>query len=224
MDVLTTAWLAAGQPSILAASRDGTCARCGKPARLATIGKVVSKTFTAWDGWADPGGQGVCHACAWAYRAPELRRLATCVTASPRVITHPGPAAIAAALSEPLPPVVALVVPLRPGRKHLLPGARWGRVTTDDAQLSWTSADAGRLGALLRLRGSGFGSRMLARPAPDFAVLRRVLPDRRAAVLADWHELGPWRARPPWLSLALHVTVPLQDPPRAGGRTATSCR
>jgi hypothetical protein len=38
-------------------------------------------------------------------------------------------------------------VPLRPGRKHLLPTATWGHVTVDDAQLPWSTTDTARLAA-----------------------------------------------------------------------------
>jgi hypothetical protein len=169
---------------------------------------VVSRKFTAHDTWADPAGPGLCPACAWAYTHPALRQRATLVTSVPAGLTHPDPAALAALLREPLSPAAALAVPLRPGRKHVLPDAAWGQIATGDARLAWTAGDARRMTVILRLRGDGFGSRMLAQAAPPFPALRRLDPARQAGVLADWQALAPWRARRPWLDLALRVTIP----------------
>ena len=206
MDVLTTAWLAAGRPEVASAGTSGACARCRRPALLIPVGEVLSGRFTGWERWADPCGRGVCPPCAWGYRNPALRRTPTCVTAAPPGVAYPGAQELAAVLAAPFRQDMALAVPLRPGRKHLLPGAAWGQITTGDAQLTWTRGDAARLVVMMRLRRAGFGSRMLAAPAPAFAVLRRLPPERQRGVLADWTELAAWRSRRPWLDLALHVT------------------
>src|SRR5439155_4570333 len=98
-------------------------------------------------------------------------------------------------------------VPLRRGRKHVLPDARWGMITTSDTTVPWTAGDAHSLQVMQRLRAAGFGSRMLAAPAPAFGVLRRLAPGRRAEVIDDWQALRAWRDRPPWLHLGLRLTV-----------------
>jgi hypothetical protein len=207
VDVLTAAWLAAGRPEVALPGADGACARCRRRAPLVPVRAVISGKFTGWERWADPCGSGVCPSCAWGYRDPVLRRSPTCVTARPPGITHPAPRDLAATLAAPLRQDMALSVPLRPGRKHLLPAAAWGRITTGDAHLAWTQGDAARLDVMTRLRRDGFGSRMLAAPAPAFAVLRRLPQERQRCVLADWAELAAWRSRRPWLDLALHVTA-----------------
>ena len=207
VDVLTAAWLAAGRPEVAPPRTGGACARCRQLARLIPVGEVISGKFTGWEGWADPCGDGVCPPCAWGYRNPALRRTATCVTAAQPRISHPAAGELAAILAAPLRGDMALSVPLRPGRKHLLPAAAWGRIATGDALLAWTQGDVTRLAVMRRLRRAGFGSRMLAAPAPAFPVLRRLPPDRRSGVLADWPELAAWRSRRPWLDLALHVTA-----------------
>jgi GNAT superfamily N-acetyltransferase len=212
MDVITTAWHAAGEPHPARPRSYGRCARCARHAGLATVSDVVSGTFTGWDGWDDPAGPGLCPACAWAYRHPPLRLCATCVTASPAAMSHPALAEVATMLQEALAPDVALAVPLRPGRKHVLPAAAWGRVTTGETCLPWTRADAARLAVMARLRGQGFGSRMLAAPAPAFGVLRRLTPDRWPQVTRDWEALRPWRERRPWLDLALRLPAPAAGP------------
>jgi hypothetical protein len=168
----------------------------------------VSGNFTAWDGWINPSGPGLCGACAWAYREPSLRTLPTLVRLAGPGLAHPGRGDLAELLSRPADPAAALIVPLRPGRKHLLPVAQWGRVTVDDAALPWGPADVIRLQAMLRLRQAGFGTRMLVAAAPAFPVLRRLPPAERAAALSDWDILRAWRARPLWLRLATHVTAP----------------
>lgn len=212
-DVLTTAYAAAGSP---ATSHDlaGTCARCGTDTdelTLATGRRVVSEQFTAYDGWhhvGGPGPWGLCPPCTWSLTAPELRQ-------HPHLITRtPAPALqqltrreLGDLLAAPVTAAAALIVPLRPGRKYLLPEATWGHVTTDEARLPWTAGDTSRLAALQRLRTVGFGSRMLTADAPPWPAFRNVPADQWPQVLADWELLKPWRARTPWLDLALHATT-----------------
>lgn len=210
-DVLTTAYAAAGCP-VTSHDLAGTCARCGTESdglTLATGRRVISEQFTAFDGWHNPsGGRGLCQPCTWSLTAPQLRQHPHLVTRSPaaqlRQLTR---RELADLLTAPLTPAAALIVPLRPGRKYLLPEATWGHVITDDARLPWTAPDTERLAALQRLRAAGFGSRMLAADAPPWPAFRTVPADRWPQVLADWELLKPWRSRPPWLDLALHATT-----------------
>lgn len=214
-DVLTTAYAAAGSP---AASQDlaGTCARCGTDSEqltLATGRRVVSEQFTAYDGWHNPSaGRGLCPPCTWGLTAQELRQHPHLVTRTPApVLQQLTRLELAEMLACPLTSAAALIVPLRPGRKYLLPEATWGHVTTDEARLPWTVHDTERLAALQRLRGAGFGSRMLAAGAPPWPAFRNVPADHWPQVLTDWELLKPWRARPPWLDLALHATTPTRS-------------
>lgn len=208
-DVLAAAFTAAQPPAPPAGSADrGDCARCpASDAPLIPTRLVVSKVFTAFDGWRDPTGHGVCAACAWAYQTRSLRRWPYLVTTKPglRQLT---PADLGRLLQQPLPAEVACIVPLRPGRKHLLPTAHWGRVTVDDASLTWTSADAARLAALRRLRRLGFGPRQLAEPAPAWGVLRRLPPKQRREVHHEWAVLAPWRRSRLWFDVAVLATTP----------------
>lgn len=187
------------------------CGRCGTqdPRRAydrATA--VISPNFTAADQWLHPTSPWLCSTCVWGYRTPALRLHPHLVHRAPVSGTVLDIAtACQLLLARSLSPDSALTVPLKPGRKHLLPAARWGLVTTDDAHLPWSSADASRLHTTLRLRRHGFGTRMLADPAPAWAVLRRLPTPHQAQVLADWPQLDVWRARRPWLALALHLTA-----------------
>ena len=208
MNVLTAAWIAAGRPQVLDPATAGRCARCSAiGGQMVPTREVVSRVFTAFDGWADPGGPTVCPTCAWGYREPALRSGAHLVTASGPGLKRVTPAGILSILAAPLPGGAALVVPLRPGRKHLFPTAGWGRVTLDDLLLPWSAADCGRLEATTRLRDDGFGSRMLAAAAPAWPVLRKLPRGQWPRVLADWAALTPWRQRRPWLDLAIYATA-----------------
>lgn len=208
MDVLGAAWAAAGKPppTQLEHNGAGKCGRCGRLSELVATRGVVSRVFTAWDNWHDLAANGVCHACAWGYRHPPLRTAVHLVTTAPTF--RPLMAAqLHAVLSSPLPPAMAVIVPLRPGRKHLIPEAGWGRVTVDDARLPWSAGDADRLAAMTRLRQHGCGPRMLAEAAPPFGVIRRADPHTRAAMLADWDRLAPWRRNRQWLDVGLRATT-----------------
>lgn len=223
MTVLTTAWEAsnpdaptparptATPPSPPAPAGLDRCARCAGPGPLTPVRDVVSKVFTAYDGWTRPGGSGgLCPVCAWGYATTALRSSITLVTRQP--------AAAAACTRErardllltgALAPDRALVVPLRPGRKHLLPDARWGRIALDDAHVGWSELDARRLATVVQLREQGFGTRMLRAPTPPYAVLRLLPAGTWAHVLDAWSHLEPWRTDAnPWLEVALHLTTP----------------
>ena len=216
MDVLTAAWLGSGyQPDAPASHRDGSCARCGADAALTPTGTVVSKSFTAFDGWRDVGGRGLCPPCAWGYTAPALRQVPHQVLREPaRLIALTVAQVAIRLLLGRLQEGGALVVPLRPGRKHLMPSAGWGRITVDNAELSWTDREASLLGDVLTLRRAGFGTRMVREPAPPYTVLRRRPTATWAALLDAWARLAPWRSPDnPWLNLALHVTTPLKEIP-----------
>lgn len=210
MNVLTTAHTAARrQPDFTArpANAAGPCARCANTSpELTPTRNVVSKSFTGFDGWAHPTGPGLCPPCTWAYRTPSLRQVAHEITTHPscRALTR---ARLRALLAHPVPPTTALVVPLRPGRKHLLPTAQWGRVTTDDASLIWTTTDATRLEAMAALRTQGFGPRMLLAPIPAWPVLTKLSPRQRLRAQQHWAQLTPWRRARPWFDLAIHATT-----------------
>lgn len=209
MDVVGAAWRAAGAPvSSLPVSTHGLCARCGSAAPLVATRRVVSEVFTGFDEWASPTGFGLCPACVWGYRHSRLREVAHLVAARAlKELTLPQ---VGRLLTEAVPPGVAVVVPLRPGRQHLLPKAAWGMVTTEQGGLSWTAADGYRLGVLRRLRAAGVGSRMFAEQTPPWNVLRRLPAARQQEVMADWAVLAPWRDSVAWLDLAVRVTVPVE--------------
>lgn len=207
MDVLTAAWQASEQPQVVPAQLHGPCARCGRQnVALVRTRAVVSKAFTGYDSWRDPCGAGLCPTCTWGYRTPQLRAAPHQVTARPTAMQRLEPHQLAAALAAALPADTAVIVPLRPGRKHLLPTAVWGRVTVEDAHLPWGADDATRLSAMHRLRALGFGSRMLAGPAPVWSVLRRLPRHWYGRVQHDWAVLEPWRDRPLWFELGVQAS------------------
>nr|WP_172682053.1 hypothetical protein [Rhodococcus erythropolis] len=113
---------------------------------------------------------------------------------------------LGARLQKPLTSAHALVVPVGMRRKHLLPHARWGEISVDDISLSWTKHDVHTLAAMRRLRADGFGERMLAASAPQFAMMRRLPAARWTGLLGDWAELDRWRAAPPWWELGLRAS------------------
>lgn len=212
MDVLTAAWRGSGCPGSTEGTDRGVCARCGVSSTLTAVGEVVSRSFTGFDQWVEPAGSGVCPACSWVFRTPILRTANHLVTRDPVSCQQIDRGTLVALLHRALPASVAVVVPLRPGRKHVLPMAAWGQVAVDNAVLPWTAMHAGVLQVVIELRRAGFGSRMLQEPAPTFEVLQRLPQPRWASVMDAWRLLDPWRAPDnPWFSLALHLTLPRKD-------------
>lgn len=207
MDVVVAAWRGAGSPAG-AGSDAGVCARCRLPAVLVATAVVVSKNFTGYDGWAAPGRGGLCPACTWAYTEPALRAQAHVVhREGPHLIALQRPGLAEALLHGAMTAGCALVVPLRPGRKHVLTTAVWGRVATEGGAMPWRAGDAARLAVVARLRAAGFGPRMIRQVAPAYPVLSALPAGSVGAVLADWAALAPWRGGGAWLELALHATI-----------------
>lgn len=78
---------------------------------------------------------------AWIYRTPELRSSMHLITRDPELCVLTS-LALSELLDSPLGSDHAVVVPLRPGRKHVFPSARWGEVSVDDITLGWSVTDA----------------------------------------------------------------------------------
>ena len=208
--VLQVAWRAAGPAHPEAGGQPGQCARCGGQGVLTSVRTVISDQFTGFDSWLRPGRGGLCPACVWGYTTPSLRAHAQLVNRDTGAYTvlDRGQAGDYLSAGE-LSPDVSLVMPLRPGRKHVLPDSVWGRVCTEDAHLGWTGQDCARLERVRWLRGCGFGPRMLGEPAPAWPVLRRLDPGSWPEVLRAWDELAVWRvADSPWLAVALWASRP----------------
>lgn len=206
MDPVTAAWIASGSPPASTSGSRGSCARCLRADELTLTSKVVSDNFTAYGDWLNPQGRGLCPPCTWAYATPALRAKAQLVTREPTSLTPIGPAQLFQALQKSSTLDIAIAVPSRAGRKHVLPLARWGRVQLDDTSISWTSADVDRLHVVAVLRGSGATRADLAQAAPAWRVLSTIPAGERARFLAQWAQLQPWRQAKPWLQLALLAT------------------
>lgn len=206
VDVVRTAWVAAGRPPVPglpSASVVGCCARCGDSGVLVEVRRVVSRSFTGRDHWTLPGGAGLCSACTWAYREPALRKRAFVVLGHRQPALHaldsPG---LLEVLAREVDSQTAVAVP-RSGRKHLLPGAQWGRVLLDDIALPWSRADATRLAVLEEIRRLGASDADLRLPAPPWPLVQAAGPARRARLVQAWDELRAWRLRPVYLEVAM---------------------
>lgn len=204
--VLDVAWVAAGSPAA-GAVEAGTCARCGTTGKVVALGTVVSKNYTDFEGWIDATSKAVCSTCSWALSNGDLRRVPHIV--QPGVCSSADLAEVRDLLAAgELPADAAVIVPLRPGRKHLLPRARWGCVTSDDLTMRWSAQDAHRLRQMAQLRAWGFTTVELKAAAAPFEAIRRVDVNLWSLVLDTWEDLAPWRqGRRPWMSLGLKVSI-----------------
>ncbi|HEY5881793.1 MAG TPA: hypothetical protein VIU11_22985 [Nakamurella sp.] len=201
-DVVEVAWRAHGSPSALVGTLDGLCARCGTPDSLTVIRKVISRNFTAFDDWCDPAGAGLCRACTWAFRSPILRTIPFLVVRFPEMLTPLATEQLRAQLQKPVPPDKTVVVPLRPGRKHVLSGAAWGHVATDEHLCTWTSDDAHRLDLVEHLLTLGYRASQLLQPAPPYPQTALLTTADAMWALQAWRDLAPWRTRHVWMAVA----------------------
>lgn len=212
MDPVRAAWLLhTGSPP---RGPGESCARCGQDSAHTPVSRVLSKSFTAWDEWVTPGRGLLCPACEWGYRHPPLRQSPTVVATDPPRFTLLTPHELRDLLRDPVDQATAVAVPLRHGRKHVLPAARWGTVCVDGVCVPWTRADCDRLDVLEQLRGRGVRWQAFAAPAPPWpAVTAAGTPQE---VLDAWAQLAPWRARRTWLDLAVYATAPGAAGPARG--------
>ena len=204
MDVVEAAAISIGVTVTCTGRR---CARCGRDGAATPTGQVVSRSFTAYDSWQDPSGDLVCPVCVWGHLGVGVRNDIRHVHRDPprdRVMsTHDAFDLLA---TEPIPPGQAVVIPLRPRRKHILPQAIWGRVMADDVGITWVRADTKRLATVRDLRESGVTPAQLYAPAPPHHVVNAA-GSKAADVLAAWTALRPWRSpRNPWMAAAIRVT------------------
>lgn len=206
-DLVHVAWRASGRPRIDGVVRAGRCSRCHCEGVGLSSGSVISDVFTGFESWVQPGGPLLCQACAWSYRHPVLREQAHLVnnhTGGLRPMTRVQVRHLL--LQGALGGELALVVPLRAGRKHVLPLARWGMVQLDDASIGWTSSDAERLRLGLSLVQAGFLPRSLVDPVPPHRELCATSPTRWPRLLEAWRQLDVWRTPlNPWLQLSIHI-------------------
>lgn len=206
MRVVEAAWICAGQPaphSVIGGAQDACAACAQKTDDAVAVGSVVSKNFTDFDLWQLPSAAGVCVPCAWAYTERSLRTQPYEVSRAPSMQAL-SLRDVVEVLRRPLDPDVALSVPLRPGRKHLLPSAQWGHVQIDDVSLTWTRDDAARLAAVEQLTACGVRVHQLTDPAPRWTVLAPLTRADRLEVVRQWRQLDIWRRRQrPWLQLAI---------------------
>ncbi|MFT7022444.1 MAG: hypothetical protein ACJA07_001528 [Rhodococcus sp. (in: high G+C Gram-positive bacteria)] len=173
---------------------------------MTPVGMAVSRRFTGYDGWIDPGGRQLCAVCAWLYQHKPLRTEAHIITRRPKTMAVAPPQLLRKVLSRKVDTNTAVVIPLVPGRKHILSHARWGQVAVDDTTITWWSEDPVRLGALSRLRAVGFSESALMHEAPAFAVLRTLPQARWRAVFDDWTLLAPWRAADLWMRVGMKAS------------------
>lgn len=209
MNLVATAWQATGSPTPHEhSSSHGTCSRCGQQTTEGTpVRAVISPQFTAFDSWVNPRGAVLCPSCTWSYTTPQLRSMAHVLTQRPGALSAISAGELCSELlTGPLMPTRAVIVPLRPRRKHLIQEAAWGHVTVDDATVTWSALDAARLQAMHRLRGYGFTRAALESPAPPYPLLRTLPPSQWGAVQTDWDILRDWRSSP-WFALGLYLTT-----------------
>lgn len=202
VDPLWVLWHACGEPTPAKIPRDraGTCARCGAfDEHCSRVKAVVSDKFTGWEAYTRHVDPLWCTACAWGHTDGVLRTRAWRIGGGRTV--QPDRALLAEELSKPVPPLVALVVPVS-RHKHLLPEARWGVVTTDDRHLVWEHEEAALFKTVQWLRGLGFNETHLAERTPRFEVLTRCDGATMALVMSRWESLSVWRQDPAYLSVA----------------------
>lgn len=188
---VTWAALAAGTLPLTGPS---ACAACAGPGGSIPIPTLVSSNFTDWDrlGRDEPLA---CPACAWAFRNPALRTRAACIVSGHASLQHP-----VGLLATPFAPGTSATAPIT-GRKHLLPYARWGAVTTDAGTLPWGEPEAAAYRAVAALLAAG---------VPEPAVRSAAVPPASAftsdpeATLAHWETARDWRGTP-HLDLALRT-------------------
>lgn len=189
-------------------TREGMCGRCRLVGPVHAYRDVVSENFTGWDP-LDPTADGLCPPCAWAFTDPRLRTTALLIHANGSAL-FASREQVTAALRFSFGPDVTVTVP-QAGKKHLLPYAEWGTVTSDDGPLTWRTTEAGLVDALLDLRALGVRDADFTDLVPPYRVVAELAadPDALMHLLDRWEALRPWQ-RSPHLKVAIRGTRPAQ--------------
>ncbi len=202
------AWLATHPGDTLTEPTPGReCARCATAAATAATTKILHRGFTSVDDWKAPTSTALCPACIWCYSTAQLRSSVLKVTAAPAGLTLLTLPQLLLELGQTVRQDVAIALPSRPGRKHMLPSAAWGRVTLDEQPLTWSSADATRLNTLADLRRLGASATDLLKPVPAWKMVTMTPASARPALLSAWEDLAPWRRSPAWMTVAIIATT-----------------
>lgn len=176
--------------------RRGFCGRCQRDADVAEAVHVLSKRFGSWDD-ITPDRQSkrryLCLPCGWAYRNKVLQFHPTILRQGDTAVRHPKGTELRAALSGPIPPDVAIMLPVS-GKKAVAPLAQWGELTTDGGPTLWDRRRAQAVKQLMWLKGIGVPEMRLTEPAPPAYVLNDSDPQQWDQVQRAWRDLKTVRA------------------------------
>lgn len=169
---------------------EARCGNCRQATLVARAASVLTSQFGSWDDVVpDPrGGRWLCKACAWCYRATDLRRAPAVITQKPAAMSKPVNRTLRATLAGPIPSTTAVIIPLT-GKRIVAPRARWGHVTTDFGPMIWRPPHHQMLTAVLRLRELGVGEKALADAAPPWGALRDLTSDEQEEARQLWGTL-----------------------------------
>ena len=97
----------------------------------------------------------------------------------------------------PVPPEIAVTLPLA-GKKHLLPQAEWGTVSSDSGGLPWTEEAAALTILVASLREAGVKETEFIEPVPPYRIVAATLTDTNAtlSLMTHWEELRTWQGTP----------------------------
>ena len=201
LDPAVTAWHATGRPDPqVTVKGSGVCVRCSATGPCVPVGDVVSLKFSGWDRLVSSGPAVFCVACAWAHRLDGARTQPLLIRNG--ALTVLTPATLAGVLDHPVGPDTAVTVPVG-RRKHLLPAAAWGMVTTDGGSTPWTAVDAALARSVRELKSLGVFMSSIQRQDPPPSSFAKVDGSNIGRALILWWSLGPWRDNPHLLAVGL---------------------
>ena len=168
---------------------DGTCDICHTQGPVRLLHRIVSENFTDWD-TLPRGTRYACDTCCWGYLTPDLRTKCYLINKNDSTILPLTKAETRPHLITALPAHIALTVPLS-GRKHLLPQAQWGYLSSDNGTILWDKEAAELMLDFCILREAG---------VTDEHLTGHTLPPRTvltaSGVYTAWERIKPWKSSP----------------------------
>lgn len=186
----------------------GFCGRCRRETDVADAAGVLSSRFGSWDDIAPDTGskrRHLCLPCGWAYRAKQLQYHPTIIRRGTGTLTHPKGTELRKALSGPIPPDTAIMVPVS-GKKAVAPLAKWGTLTTDNGPIAWSKRHAQSVKQLMWLKALGISEMSLSEPAPPVYALNRADAEQWAQLQQSWSDLKPIRANKTLFPMLVKLT------------------
>lgn len=202
------AWKCSGSPECLTLYQkyvfQGECSHCGIVDNVVPVKRVVSARFTNWDQYSNHDKPAWCNPCVWSFTEKNNRDEAMLLNNN---ILYSGYQlqSMKNLLKSPIDEKSFVSVALRKNR-HVLPYAKWGRVSIEDIDFQWRNREIELLEAVEELCGLGFSIGDIKKDeSPSALTVIKLQPEDSLKAYSLWNEIKVLRNLPHIFTLILEL-------------------